>query len=297
MRILDCMDDYGRELGAFLRSRRARVAPDSVGIVTGTRRRVPGLRREELAQLAGISVDYYVRLEQGRSTRPSAEILDAVARVLALDATEREHLRALAEGRRTRFSSRPRPERVRPELARLLEEMPGLPAIITGRRQDVLAWNRLGSELFGGLEEGRRDRNNARYLFLDARSRDTFPDWEQRARETAAVLRLAAGRYADDERLTELVGELSVKSDDFAAMWPAGDVMVCGSGRKRFRHAVVGELTLRYETLQLPDSGGQAGQELHVYSAEDDGARDGLQLLAGWTTPSREELPHRDATR
>lgn len=158
VRILDGMDDDGRELGAFLRSRRARVAPGSVGVVTGTHRRVPGLRREELAQLAGISVDYYVRLEQGRSTRPSAEILDALARVLALDATEREHLRALTEGRRSsRSSSRPRPERVRPELARLLGEMAGLPAIVTGRRQDVLAWNRLGSELFGGLDEGRRD--------------------------------------------------------------------------------------------------------------------------------------------
>lgn len=112
-----------------------------------------------------------------------------------------------------------------------------------------------------------------------------------------AVLRLAAGRYADDERLTELVGELSVKSDDFAALWPAGDVLVCGNGMKRFRHPVVGELTLRYETLQLPDSGGQAGQELYVYSAEDDGARDGLQLLAGWTAPSREELPRRDTAR
>jgi transcriptional regulator with XRE-family HTH domain len=241
VRILDGMDDDGRELGAFLRSRRARVAPGRVGIVTGTRRRVPGLRREELAQLAGISVDYYVRLEQGRSTRPSAEILDALARALDLDATEREHLRALTVARRrTRSSPRRRPERVRPELARLLDEMTGLPAIITGRRQDVVAWNRLGSELFGGLDEGRRDLNNARYLFLDARSRETFPDWDQRARETVAVLRLAAGRYADDERLTELVGELSLKSDAFAAMWPAGDVMVCGSGTKRFRHPVVG---------------------------------------------------------
>jgi transcriptional regulator with XRE-family HTH domain len=291
MRILEGMDDDGRELGAFLRSRRARVAPENAGVATGTRRRVPGLRREELAQLAGISVDYYVRLEQGRSTRPSPEILDALARVLALDATEREHLRTLTAARRkTRSSPRRRPERVRPELVRLLEEMTGLPAVILGRRQDVLAWNRLGSELFGGLDEGRRDRNNARYLFLDARSRETFPDWDQRARETVAVLRLAAGRYADDERLTELVGELSVKSEDFAAMWPAGDVLACGSGTKRFRHPVIGELTLRYETLQLPASAAQAGQELHVYSAGDDGARDGLRLLAGWTAPSREEL-------
>jgi transcriptional regulator with XRE-family HTH domain len=291
MRILEGMDDDGRELGAFLRSRRARVAPENAGVATGTRRRVPGLRREELAQLAGISVDYYVRLEQGRSTRPSPEILDALARVLALDATEREHLRTLTAARRkTRSPPRRRPERVRPELVRLLEEMTGLPAVILGRRQDVLAWNRLGSELFGGLDEGRRDRNNARYLFLDARSRETFPDWDQRARETVAVLRLAAGRYADDERLTELVGELSVKSEDFAAMWPAGDVLACGSGTKRFRHPVIGELTLRYETLQLPASAAQAGQELHVYSADDDGARDGLRLLAGWTAPSREEL-------
>ncbi|WP_329259069.1 helix-turn-helix transcriptional regulator [Actinoallomurus sp. NBC_01490] len=283
------MDDDGRELGAFLRSRRARVAPDSVGIAAGTRRRVPGLRREELAQLAGISVDYYVRLEQGRATQPSPEILDALADVLGLGRTEREHLRALtAAPRKVRRSSRRHPERVRPELQRLLDAMYGLPALITGHRQDVLAWNRLGSELFGGLGEGRRDHNNARYLFLDPVSRETFPDWEQRARETVAVLRLAAGRHADDERLRELVGELSVRSEDFGALWASADVMVCGSGTKRFRHPAVGELTLRYETLQLPVSAGQAGQELHVYNAgEDGGAEEALRLLGTWTASPR----------
>lgn len=290
MRILDGMDDDGRELGAFLRSRRARVAPESVGVATGPRRRVPGLRREELAQLAGISVDYYVRLEQGRATQPSPEILDALARVLALDATEREHLRTLiAAPRKVRSSSRWRPEKVRPELQRLLDEMYALPAVITSHRQDALAWNRLGGELFGGLDEDGRDRNNARYLFLDARARERFPDWDQRAKETVAVLRLAAGRHADDERLRELVGQLSVHSEEFRGLWAAGDVLVCGSGTRRFRHPVVGELGLRYETLQLPTSAGQRGQELHVFSSEEGSdAEEALQLLANWTaTPRR----------
>ena len=289
MRILGVMDDDGRELGAFLRSRRARVAPGSVGITTGPRRRVPGLRREELAQLAGISVDYYVRLEQGRATQPSAEILDALARVLGLDATERDHLRTLiAAPRKIRSPARRRPERVRPELQRLLDEMYALPAIITSHRQDALAWNRLGGELFGGLGEDGRDRNNARYLFLDARARERFPDWDQRAKETVAVLRLAAGRHPDDERLRELVGRLSVHSEDFRTLWAAGDVLVCGSGTRRFHHPVVGKLTLRYETLQLPASAGQAGQELHVFSSEE-GSEDevALRLLADWTAPPR----------
>lgn len=289
MRILDGMDDDGRKLGAFLRSRRAKIAPESVGIAAGSRRRVPGLRREELAQLAGMSVDYYVRLEQGRATQPSEEILDALARVLGLDATEREHLRTLTASRRRPRSSSPRrrPERVRPELQRLLDEMYGLPALITGHRQDVLAWNVLASELYGGLGEGRRDRNNARYLFLDESSQETFPDWDQRARETVAVLRLAAGRYPDDEPLRTLVGELSVRSDEFRSLWAAGDVLVCGSGTKHFRHPVVGELDLRYETLQLPAS---AGQELHVFSSEEGSeAEEALRLLGGWTAPSRME--------
>ena len=266
------------------------------GIATGPRRRVPGLRREELAQLAGISVDYYVRLEQGRATQPSAEILDALARALGLDATEREHLRTLTASRRGLRSPAPRrrPERVRPELQRLIDEMHGLPAVITGRRQDVLAWNALGSELYGGLGEGRRDLNNARYLFLDASSRETFPDWDQRARETVAVLRLAAGRYADDERLRTLVGELSVGSEDFRTLWAAGDVLVCGSGTKRFHHALVGELYLRYETLQLPVSD---GQELHVFSSEQGSeAEAALRLLGGWLAPSREERPRKGAS-
>ncbi|MGH3375475.1 MAG: helix-turn-helix domain-containing protein [Actinoallomurus sp.] len=289
------MDDDGRKLGAFLRSRRARVAPESVGIAAGPRRRVPGLRREELAQLSGISVDYYVRLEQGRATQPSAEILDALARALGLDATEREHLRTLTASRRGLRASAPRrPERVRPELQRLIDEMHGLPAVITGRRQDVLAWNALGSELYGGLGEGRRDRNNARHLFLDAGSRETFPDWDQRARETVAVLRLAAGRYPDDERLRTLVGELSVRSEDFRTLWAAGDVLVCGSGTKRFHHPLVGELNLRYETLQLPVS---AGQELHVFSSEQGSESEAaLRLLGGWLAPSREERPRKGAS-
>ncbi|GAB3978948.1 helix-turn-helix transcriptional regulator [Actinoallomurus acanthiterrae] len=284
------MNDDGRELGAFLRARRARVSPESMGLTVGPRRRVAGLRREELAQLAAISVDYYVRLEQGRATQPSDEVLDALADVLDLDGTERDHLRRLARTRRARPRPAPRPERLSPELRRVLEGMTGMPAVIMGDRLDLLAWNRLGSELFGGLDDGARDRNQARYLFLDPRSRETFPDHGQRTRETVAVLRLAVGRDLDDPGLAELVEELSVHSREFRAMWAAGDVMVCERGLKRFRHPAVGELRLRYETLHVPASDGQPGQQLYVHLPEQGGdAETALRLLEAWIAPAGDE--------
>jgi transcriptional regulator with XRE-family HTH domain len=280
------MEDNGHELGAFLRARRARVAPEDVGLSGGRRRRVRGLRREELAQLAGISVDYYVRLEQGRSTQPSAEVLDSLGRALGLDGTERDHLGALARGRgrgRGRGEAGgPRPGRVSPPLRRILDGMPELPAVVMDYRLDVVGWNALGSELFGRVaERSGPERNHARYLFLDPASREDFPDWAERAREVAAVLRHAIGRHPGDPLLRALVAELTAGHPDFGRLWAAGEVLLCGSGTRRFRHPDVGELVLDYETLCLPVSDGELGEQMYVYTPrEGSGTQAALRTLA-----------------
>ncbi|MGA4840475.1 helix-turn-helix domain-containing protein [Streptomyces sp. G45] len=252
-----------RALGRFLRARRGRVAPEHVGIAGGRRRRVRGLRREELAQLAGISVDYYVRLEQGRATQPSPEVLDALAGALGLDTAERRHLATLASGRRD-----PAPEaRVSPLLRRLLDSLDGFPAFVTDHRLDVVACNPPGAELIGGLDEpGRRDRNQARYLFLDPAARNVFLDWRDRAAEAVGQLRVAAGRYPDDAELAALIGELSARSEEFRQIWDTGEVVMCAAGRKRLRHPVRGVLTLDYETLHVPAGPGEQGLVVHVFS-------------------------------
>ncbi|MGW5180359.1 MmyB family transcriptional regulator [Streptomyces sp. NPDC004082] len=261
--------DAGQALGGFLRARRGRVAPERVGLSGGRRRRVRGLRREELAQLAGISVDYYVRLEQGRATQPSPEVLDGLADALALDAAERRHLVTLAGARRG-----PAPRaRVSPLLRRLLDGMARFPAFVTDHRLDVVAWNALGAELIGGLgEPGRRHANNARYLFLDPASRAVHPEWEARAGEAVGQLRVAAGRYPDDTELTALIAELSSRSADFRRIWDSGEVVMCGAGRKRLCHPVTGPLTLDYETLHVPAEPGETGLVVHVFSAAEGGA-------------------------
>ncbi|MEU8959539.1 helix-turn-helix transcriptional regulator [Streptomyces sp. NPDC048518] len=257
--------DPRRPLGDFLRARRARVAPEDVGINGGRRRRVRGLRREELAQLAGISVDYYVRLEQGRATQPSPEILRALADALGLDAAERAHLGTLAAAE----PGRPVPPvRVSPLLRQILDAMPGFPAFATDHRLDVVAWNPLGSELLGGLAEpARRDRNNARYLFLDPASRDVYPEWADRAAEAVGQLRVAAGRYPDDAVLTALIAELADRSTEFRGLWDSGEVVMCAAGHKRLRHAGAGVLTLDYETFHVPAAPGETGLVVHVFGA------------------------------
>ncbi|MFJ2738689.1 helix-turn-helix transcriptional regulator [Streptomyces sp. NPDC087440] len=258
-------------LGEFLRARRGRVAPERVGIAAGRRRRVQGLRREELAQLAGISVDYYVRLEQGRATQPSPEVLDALARALDLGAAERAHLSTLAgTGPGIAADSAPA-TRVGPVLRQVLRSLDHLPVIATDHRLDAVAWNALGAELLGGLDgpHPRRDRNNGRFLFLDPAARTVHPEWETRAREAVGLLRVATGKHPEDAELISLVAELSTLSEEFRSVWDSGEITMCAAGRKSLHHPATGPLTLDFETLQVPAAPGQTGLVVHVYSAEE----------------------------
>jgi transcriptional regulator with XRE-family HTH domain len=244
---------------------------------------VPGLRREEVAQLAGVSVDYYIRLERGRSLNVSEAVLDAVARALSLNDTERDHLFTLARPDRTR---RPLPpQRVRPGLHRVLESLTDTPAMVLGRRLDVLAGNRLARALFTDFDAlPPRDRNMARYLFLDEGARELYVDWELAGRTTVAALHLYAGRYPQDPQLAELVGELSMRDKDFRRWWAGHDVFRHVYGTKRMHHPVVGELTLDYEALWVNDD---REQSLGLHTAEPGSPSwQALRLLASWAADS-----------
>ncbi|WP_377272696.1 helix-turn-helix domain-containing protein [Peterkaempfera sp. SMS 1(5)a] len=283
--------DQRTALSEFLRSRRARLQPEDVGLpYFGSRRRVPGLRREELAQLAGVSVAYYVRLEQGNAQNVSATVLNAVAEALRLDPAEREHLNHLAKPRPRRPRTTARPQRVRPALQHLLEAMEGIPAYVIGRRSDVIAWNRMAGALFGDFSAMPPDQRNMAWLiFMDQASRELYDDWESKARDVVAGLRMDAGRYPDDPRLASLIGELSVKSEEFRCWWAAHDVRGRGPCVKRLHHPVVGHLTLAYETLVLPID---PDQLLVTYHAEPGTpSAEGLRLLASWTAEQVPEGP------
>lgn len=252
------------ELGEFLRSRRDRITPDEAGVNSYGRRRVPGLRREELAQLAGVSVTYLTRLEQGQSQNASDAIIDALARALRLDADESAHLYALAHpttARRPREAARP--EIAKPGAEQLLHSMGEVPAVLLGRFNDILAWNRAGHLLLAGHldreapTQGEDRPNQLRLLFLDEHTRDLYVDWEDEAALAVASLRYVAAQFADDRRLAELVGELSMNSPEFARLWAGHDVRLCTSGSKRFRHPEIGEMELGYEVLHLPEGNGQ----------------------------------------
>ncbi|SED47169.1 Helix-turn-helix domain-containing protein [Streptomyces sp. 2131.1] len=273
------------ELGDFLRSRRARISPEDVGLNSYGRRRVPGLRREEVAQLAGVSVDYYIRLEQGRGPSVSDAVLDAIARVLRLDETEHAHLRTVARPK-ARKASAPSARRVRPGLRLLLDLFDRAPAFVLGRRMDVLAWNALGDALggFSGLPAG--ERNMPRQAFLAPGARELYPDWPAVAAETVAYLRLDAGLHPDDRELAALVGELSLKSEDFRRLWADHQVKAKTYGVKRMVHPVVGELTLPYETLAVP---GEPELSLVVYTPEPGSeTAERVALLASWSADERD---------
>ncbi len=274
------MDD----LAGFLRTRRSRVDPRSLGISADGRRRVDGLRREEVAHLSGVSVDYYVRLEQGRATQPSEQVLDALARVLGLDEIERGHLYRLARRRRRRAKA---PSgRVRPELLRVLDLVSDAPALIMDHRLDVVAGNRLAELLFGRSLPG---LNTARHIFLEEAGRGLYADWETCTLDVVGHLRLAAGKYPEDRRLAGLVGELAMGSARFRRLWARADVRARTHGRKAYRHPLVGLLELHQENFAMPD---ESGMELVVLTAgADSPAADGLRLLAGlavrWDTDTQ----------
>lgn len=275
--------DRRAELSEFLRTRRAKLQPQDVGLPDfGRHRRVPGLRREELAQLAGVSVAYYTRLEQGNGRNVSAEVLDAIARALRLTDAEHAHLTHLARPARHKKKRRPaRVQRVRTGLLYLLDNMDGIPAYVTGARSDILAWNAMAAAVFGdwgALPPG--ERNWARLVFLSPGYRDLFVNWDSKASDMVSYLRLYAGCHPDDPELSALVGELSVKSDEFRRLWATHNVKEKGHGVKLVRHPLAGDLTLSYETLNLPDD---EEQHLVTYHAEpgSDSAQ-ALRLLASW---------------
>ncbi|MFI0807677.1 helix-turn-helix transcriptional regulator [Streptomyces echinatus] len=273
------------ELGAFLRSRRGRLQPRDVGLnPVGARRQVPGLRREELAQLAGVSVAYYVRLEQGQSHHASDGVLDALARALRLDDVETAHLYTLARPAPAHRPG-PRPERLRPRLRAMLDSFGTVPAYVVGRRTDVLGWNRTAHALLAAHLDhdapygpaGSRP-NLTRMLFLDPRQRELYPDFDRRAGEAVAALRRTAGQFPDDQDLLGLIGELIVLSEEFAGLWAAHPVGECGSTAERYHHPLVGPLTLGEEVMHLA---ADAGQRLVVLHAEPDSASAAaLRLLA-----------------
>ncbi|MFE0633364.1 helix-turn-helix domain-containing protein [Streptomyces sp. NPDC058864] len=274
--------DPRTELSEFLRTRRARLNPADIGLTGSSgRRRVPGLRREELAQLAGVSGAYYTRLEQGNARNVSAEVLDAISRALRLSDAEHAHLMHLAKPKRQQRRPAPRRQQVRPALLDLLSAMEGVPAYVWGRRTDVLAWNRTASALFGDwAARAPQERNWARIIFLDPGARQRYADWEIKASDVVGHLRLDAGLHADDPLLAALVGELSVKSEEFRTRWAAHDVKKKSHGGMRIMHPLTGELTLRYETLTLP---GDQEQSLSIYHAEPGSkSEEALRLLASW---------------
>ncbi|MFB7935619.1 helix-turn-helix domain-containing protein [Streptomyces sp. NPDC056049] len=277
--------DRRAELSEFLRTRRARVKPGDVGLPDLGRRRVPGLRREELALLAGVSVAYYTRLEQGNGRNVSTEVLGAIARALRLTDDEHAHLTHLARPlpRGTRGPGPARAQHVRPALRQLLDSFDGVPAYISGRYCDILAWNRMAASLFGDWGRlSEQERNWARLVFLRSDCRDLFVDLEQKAIDIVCMLRMEAGRSPDDPRLSALVGELSVKSDEFRRLWARYDVKEKTHGLKRMRHPLVGELALQYESFRIA---GDESQALVTYHAEPGStSAESLRLLASWGT-------------
>ncbi|MFE5672943.1 helix-turn-helix transcriptional regulator [Agromyces sp. NPDC056523] len=279
--------DNRAEVREFLMSRRAKLTPEQAGLPGGPNRRVAGLRRTEVAVLAGVSVEYYAKLERGAIAGASSAVLDAIANALRLDDTERAHLLDLARaadgiptsGRPRRRTPRQAPSR--PSLQWALESITGGIAFVRNQYQDLLATNELGRAFYSPLiGEGGRTPNLARFQFLDPASRDFYPDWELFAGMCVAIMRAEAGRNPHDRAMQDLVGELSTQSETFRRLWGAHDVRTHGTGTKRFRHPVVGELTFAYEELQLT---AEPGLVMLIYTAEPGSpSAERLALLASW---------------
>ncbi|MBT1582875.1 MULTISPECIES: helix-turn-helix transcriptional regulator [Curtobacterium] len=269
----------------FLSSRRARITPEQAGVETfGTRRRVTGLRREEVARLAGVSIDYYTRLERGNLQGVSDSVLDAIGRALQLDPAEQEHLRDLSQHQNEtpRRAGRVVPvAAVRPELQYLLDVVTDAPAMIINNRQDIVAANALGFAMHSDLVAApARPMNFSRFIFLDPQARNFYQDWQRAAHTNVAILRREAGRTPNDKDLAALIGELSMRSDDFRGLWAAHDVRRHYAGVKSFRHSVVGPLELHFQTLELAEDPGLA---LTIYPATPGSpTADALRVLASW---------------
>lgn len=294
--------DNRSEVREFLMTRRARVAPESVGIPAGGNRRVAGLRRSEAAALAGVSVEYYAKLERGAIAGASAAVLDALASALQLDDAERAHLLDLARaadgipssGRSRRRSAKP--GLARPSLQWALSSITDAIAFVRDPRQNLVATNDLARAFYSPvIGDGGRTPNLARFQFLDPAARDFYPDWDLFAEMCVAIMRAEAGRDPHDKGLQDLVGELSTRSETFRRLWAAHDVRIHGAGTKRFRHPLVGELTLAYEELAIT---AEPGNVLLVYTAEPGSpSAERLALLASWSMKQGSAEPANDTSR
>ncbi|MFD3307773.1 helix-turn-helix transcriptional regulator [Streptomyces sp. NPDC058694] len=310
----DIRGDFRAEIREFLGTRRARVTPEQAGLPAygGDRRRVTGLRREEVALLAGISSEYYTRLERGNATGVSESVIDGIAQALQLDEAERIHLLDLLRGAGPTRPPRRRPaqQRVRPAVQRVLDSMTGTPAFVLSGRLDILAANALGRALFSPVYEAVTapatpaartapadlvgPPNNARFVFLDPHAAEFFRDWDEVANDTVAMLRAEAGRDAYDRRLTDLIGELSTRSEQFRHRWAAHNVRIHTTGAKRLHHPVVGDLDLPFETFPL---GTDPSQLLLTYTAEPASrSQEALNLLASWAAPTNDDTAERKPT-
>ena len=277
--------DHRREIREFLTSRRARITPQQAGLeVFGRKRQVPGLRREEVAMLTGVSADYYIRLERGNLVGASDSVLDALARALQLDDAERDHLFDLARidnaARATKRASTST-TRIKPVVRQVLDAITEAAADIRNERGDIIAANKLGAALYSETHaETVQPPNVARYTFLNPSARDFFVDWDRAATDIVAVLRAAAGRNPYDKSLSDLVGELSTRSDEFRVRWASHNVRRHTTGTKRMRHHIVGDIELNYQSFELP---GEQGLRLSVFTAEPDSAnQQALRFLASW---------------
>ena len=276
--------DNRDEVKAFLSSRRAKITPEQAGLAAyGRSRRVPGLRRSEVADLAGVSVEYYARLERGNLSGVSDSVLDALGRALQLDEAESAHLLALARGAGPAARGRRKPpaQLVRPSVARVLDLMTEIPAFVNNRRLDVLAANPLARALYAPLfADPAVPANHARFAFLNPRAHDFWIDWERIANDTVAILRTEAGRDPYDKALTDLVGELCTRSEAFRVRWASHDVRLHRTGLKHFHHPIVDDLHLSFESMELA---ADPGQTLTVLSAEAGSSTDdALRLLGSW---------------
>lgn len=280
--------DIRTQVRDFLVTRRNRLTPEAAGLpIYGSNRRVPGLRREEVALLAGMSVDYYVRLERGSLSGASESVLEALAAALQLDEVQRAHLYDLARASSGPKRQRPTPStRIRPSILRVLDAMAGVPAYVRNRRFDVLGANLLGRALYSPVFDSplfaqRGPVNSARFMFLDPAATEFWVDWDKGADDAVAFLRSEAGRSPHDRVLVDLIGELTTRSKEFAVRWAKHDVKFHRTGVKRLRHPVVGELNLPYEAMELS---ADPGLRLNVYTPEPDSPeQQALALLASWT--------------